>query len=423
MISYLFFGLVGYLLLLLAIAVMGEREQSWLRRIAQGPWVYTLSLAVYCTSWTFFGIVGSATRAGTLYLAIYWGPMLGMLFGTVLLNRIFAIKRAYHITSIADFISTRYYRSSTIAAMVTIFTSIGVAPYIALQLKAISNSFKVLNDNSHDGVVFWAVEEFSALFLIVFTILFGLRRLDISEHHPGVILAMAFEGLIKLLAFIALGLFISYGLFDGLGDLFGQAESARQSGELLHGFNNSVPVSTWLCYLFLSMNAFFFLPRQFQVMVVENTDPEHVRTAQWALPTYLFLIILFVIPVTLGALLLGLPSESADSFVLLLPQQYASPWLTFFVYVGGFSASMGMVVMSTIAISVMMSNHLILPIIEKLPSLSRLRRHLLPLRWWLALCVLAICLIVLSATVSFLLAWGCYRLRRCCSLLPQRLAV
>ncbi|WP_231897985.1 hypothetical protein [Vibrio tapetis] len=258
MTSYLIVGLLGYLLLLLAIATFGQKQETWLNRIAQGPWVYTLSLAVYCTSWTFFGIVGSATRAGSLYLAIYWGPMLGMIFGSVLLNRIFAIKRTYHITSIADFISTRYYRSASIAALVTLFIALGVAPYIALQLKAISIGFRVLSNTASAEVGFWGVEEFSAIFLVAFTILFGLRRLDISDHHPGVILAMAFEGLVKIVAFVALGLFVTFGLFDGLGDLFSQAESLRNSSDLFDGFNRTVPMSTWICYLFLSMNAFFF---------------------------------------------------------------------------------------------------------------------------------------------------------------------
>ncbi|OPX55462.1 PAS domain S-box-containing protein [Oceanospirillum multiglobuliferum] len=380
--SMLFIFLAAYLLLLLGIAWWGaqaEQGSRWMN-LTHSRWVYTLSLSVYCTSWTYFGIVGSASLSGGLYLAIFWGSILAFFFSSVLLRRMIAVKNLYRVTSIADFLSARYFRSQSIAALVSIMAVVGVMPYIALQLKAINNSFELISQNSASVMNEW-IPIGSASFMVLFTILFGLRHLDTTERHPGVVLAMALESLVKLLAFICAGLLVTYGLFDGFGDIFSQAEALRQTEARFQGYQSTPTFVQWICYLLISASAIFFLPRQFHLAVVENSDPNHVRTAQWGLPFYLFLILLFVIPISLGGLIMGYSPQQADTFVLLLPLQTNSPWLSLFVFIGGFSAAMGMIVISAMSMSVMFTNHLLLPVLEVTPGLKWLRRHLLKLRW------------------------------------------
>lgn len=381
----LFVSLAAYLIFLLAIAWWGGRseEQSKFISLTRSRWVYTLSLSVYCTSWTFYGIVGSASLAGWMYLSIFWGSILAFFFSSVLLRRMIAVKNLYRVTSIADFLSARYFRSQRIAALVTIMALVGVTPYIALQLKAINNSFALISaqgDSLLQSFNDW-VPMLSASFMVLFTIAFGLRHLDTTERHPGVTLAMAVESLIKLAAFVCAGLLVVFSLFDGFSDVFEQAEALRQSDERMAGYLSAPTFVSWICYLLVSASAIFFLPRQFHLAVVENANPNHVRTAQWGLPLYLFLILLFVIPISLGGLILGYQPTDGDTFVLQLPLQSGSPWLSLFVFIGGFSAAMGMIIISAMSMSVMLTNHLILPLLEWIPAFKKLRRHLLKLRW------------------------------------------
>ncbi len=381
----LFVSLAAYLIFLLAIAWWGGRseEQTRFVSLTRSRWVYTLSLSVYCTSWTFYGIVGSASLAGWMYLSIFWGSILAFFFSSILLRRMIAVKNLYRVTSIADFLSARYFRSQSIAALVTVMALVGVTPYIALQLKAINNSFAMISaqgDSTLQSFNAW-VPVLSAGFMVLFTIAFGLRHLDTTERHPGVTLAMAVESLIKLAAFVCAGLLVVFGLFDGFSDLFEQAEKLRQSDERMAGYLSAPTFVSWVCYLLVSASAIFFLPRQFHLAVVENANPNHVRTAQWGLPLYLFLILLFVIPISLGGLILGYEPTDGDTFVLQLPLQSDSPWLSLFVFIGGFSAAMGMIIISAMSMSVMLTNHLILPVLELIPAFKKLRRHLLKLRW------------------------------------------
>ncbi len=383
--SLLFLSLSAYLIFLLAIAWLGgqSEEQSRFSSLTRSRWVYTLSLSVYCTSWTFFGIVGSASLAGWMYLSIFWGSILAFFFSSVLLRRMIAVKNLYRVTSIADFLSARYFRSQRIAALVTVMALVGVTPYIALQLKAINNSFALIaaqGDTALQSFNHW-VPMLSATFMVLFTIVFGLRHLDTTERHPGVTLAMAVESLVKLLAFVCAGLLVVFGLFDGFSDIFAQAETLRQTDSRMAGYLSAPTFVSWVCYLLVSASAIFFLPRQFHLAVVENANPNHVKTAQWGLPFYLFLILLFVIPISLGGLILGYQPSEGDTFVLQLPLQSNSPWLSLFVFIGGFSAAMGMIIISAMSMSVMLTNHLILPLLEWVPVLKRLRRHLLKLRW------------------------------------------
>lgn len=352
---------VLYLGTLFAIARYGDARADAGRSIISAN-VYALSLAVFCTSWTFFGSVGRATSGGLSFLTIYLGPTL-MLLCVGVLVKMLRIAKAQRITSIADFIAARYGKSALLAGLVTVIAVIGVVPYIALQLKAVAASLEVLVDQPGQGVRLAGIDStlLVAAVLAAFTILFGTRHLDATERHEGMVAAVAFESLVKLLAFLAVGLFVTYGMYDGFSDIFTRAAAHPQLRSLLAP--DTPQASTWVAMIVLSAFAIIFLPRQFQVLVVENVDESHLKRALWLFPLYLLLINIFVLPVALGGLLHFGSAVNPDVFVLTLPLAENAKALALFVFIGGLSAATGMVIVETIALSTMICNDLVMPIL------------------------------------------------------------
>ncbi|MBF1165222.1 MAG: histidine kinase, partial [Dechloromonas agitata] len=350
----------AYLGLLFAVARFGDARADAGKSIISAN-VYALSLAVYCTSWTFYGSVGRATSGGLSFLTIYLGPTLMLLFVGVIIKMI-RISKAQRITSIADFIASRYGKSHLLAGMVTIIAVIGVVPYIALQLKAMAASLDVLLDREgHAGGWLGLDSTFLiAATLALFSILFGTRHLDATERHEGMVAAVAVESVVKLIAFVAVGLFVTYGLYGGLADLFQRASASPDLGRLLQ--LDSGRAGTWTAMILLSGLAIIFLPRQFQIIVVENVDETHIKRAVWLFPFYLLLINIFVLPVALGGMLhFSGQTVNPDTFVLTLPLAHGAEALALLAFVGGLSAATGMVIVETIALSTMVCNDLVMP--------------------------------------------------------------
>ncbi|TVR83787.1 MAG: histidine kinase [Rhodospirillales bacterium] len=357
---------LAYLSLLFAIAYWADRRADAGRSVIANPYIYALSIAVYCTAWTFYGSVGRAATSGLGFLPVYIGPTLMFVLGWIVLLKMIRISKMHRITTIADFISSRYGKSHLLGGLVTIIAVIGIIPYIALQLKAVSTSFNVLlhyPDVTAEGPTGFAVVGDTALWvavlMAVFSILFGTRHIDATEHHEGMVAAIAFESVVKLVAFLSVGLFVTFGLFDGFGDLFAQAAAVPELRDLM---TVAALDADWLALTFLSMMAIICLPRQFQVIVVENVHERHLTKAMWLLPLYLLLINIFVLPIAFGGLL-RFPDGGvdADTFVLALPMAEQYPGLALFVFIGGLSAATGMVIVATVALSTMICNDLVMP--------------------------------------------------------------
>ncbi|MGY6586940.1 MAG: ATP-binding protein [Wenzhouxiangella sp.] len=368
---------LAYLATLFLIAWWGDRRAAAGRSVIASPWVYALSIAVYCTAWTYFGSVGRASVEGIWFLPIYLGPTLAMILAWMVVRKMVRIAKTHRITSIADFIASRYGKSPAIAGLVTLITVIGIVPYIALQLKAISAGYQLLTEgslvaSSAVDPAWWQDSTFYlALALAGFIILFGTRRLDMTERHEGMVAAIAFESVVKLVAFLAVGLFVTFWLFSGPADLFTQAMTVESLAGLMrfdHGGSGHVHAQ-WFALVLLAGLAFLFLPRQFQVMVVENVDETHIKKASWIFPLYLLLINLFVIPIALAGLLIFTGNQAdPDLFVLSLPLSEGMATLALLVFIGGLSAATGMVIVEAIAVSTMICNDLVMP------ALLRMRR-------------------------------------------------
>ncbi len=344
--------------LLFLIAHYAEKREREKRSITANPYVYALSLAVYCTSWTFYGSVGKAANSGLDFLTIYIGPTLMVSLWWIVLKKIVRIAKTNRITTISDFIGSRYGNSIFVSALVSIIALVGIAPYLGLQIKAIINTFTIMTGNTAGSHFIGSLITF---ILGVFAIMFGARRLDASERHSGLVFAVAFESVIKLIAFVLVGLFVTYGLFDGFGDIFGQIRESEFRHLLYIGSDAVVDYSQWFSLTFLSMMAIMFLPRQFHVSVVENSDENHIKKAMWLFPLYLFLINIFVMPVAFGGLLRGISPSLADTFVLILPLSEANNFLALVAFLGGFSAATAMVIVSSLALSTMVMHSLVVP--------------------------------------------------------------
>jgi Na+/proline symporter/signal transduction histidine kinase len=374
----------AYVGLLFAIAYYGDKRADEGRSIIANPYIYALSLAVYCTSWTFYGSVGRAATSGIGFLPIYLGPTLMAALWWYVMLKIIRISKQNRITSIADFIASRYGKSQTLGGLVTIIAVVGIIPYIALQLKAISNTFsivlqypQVVMPDKQSAPLFLGDNTFYiAMLLAAFTILFGTRHLDATERHEGLVAAIAFESVVKLLAFIAVGFFVTFWMYDGFDDIFGRAGQAVQLNALLTLGGQSGNYAAWASLTFLSMAAIMFLPRQFQVAVVENVDERHLNKAIWLFPLYLLAINIFVLPIAFGGLL-HFPSGTvdADTFVLTLPIAEQRPWLALFAFIGGLSAATGMVIVETIALSTMVCNDLVMPLLLRMRALRLTERR------------------------------------------------
>ncbi|MGF1642722.1 MAG: ATP-binding protein [Thiotrichales bacterium] len=359
-----------YLLILFAIAYFADKRAAAGRSIIASPWVYALSMAVYCTAWTYFGSVGRAANAGVWFLPIYLGPMLAMILAWIVVRKMIRIAKTYRVTSIADFIASRYGKSPLLAGLVTLITVVGIVPYIALQLKAISSGYVVLTAPVHaqsaQAMNWWSDSTlYVALALAGFTIVFGTRHLDSTERHEGMVAAIAFESIVKLVAFLAVGLFVVYGMYAGFGDIFSRvvADDALK-GLLSFDQGAKFAYPQWFALTLLAMLSVIFLPRQFQVMVVENVDERHLKRAVWVFPLYLLLINLFVLPIALGGLLFfGSGQFNPEFFVLLLPLVHEQHALALFAFIGGLSAATGMVIVEAIAVSTMVCNDLVMPLL------------------------------------------------------------
>ncbi|TCP09466.1 sensor histidine kinase [Caldimonas thermodepolymerans] len=373
----------AYLGILFAIAYWGDKRADAGRSIIANPYIYALSMAVYATSWTFYGSVGRAAASGVGFLPIYLGPTLMAALWWVVLRKMIRISKANRITSIADFIAARYGKSTVLGGLVTVIAVVGVIPYIALQLKAVSTSFLILLQ--YPEVVMppkgQAVDLFKdtalyvALLLAAFTLLFGTRHLDATERHEGMVAAIAFESVVKLLSFLAVGAFVTFWLYDGFADVFAQARTLPDIEELLTLGGVAGTYGSWASLIFLSMLSILFLPRQFQISVVENVNENHLAKAIWLFPAYLFAINVFVLPITFAGLMqFGDGQIDADTFVLTLPMVHGREALALFVFIGGLSAATGMVIVETIALSTMICNDLVMPVLLRWKRLALAQR-------------------------------------------------
>ncbi len=348
-----------YVIFLFAIAYVAERgAREGKLKFLRSPVIYTLSLSVYCTAWTFYGAVGSAARNGLEFVAIYLGPTLVFVGWWWLLRKLVRIGRTQRITSIADLLSSRYGKSNSLAVVVTLLAVIGTTPYIALQLQSLTLSFSVFTADISQGqntpspavTAFWV-----AAGLAVFTIIFGTRNVDANERHHGVVTAIAVEAIVKLIALLSVGIFVVWGVASGPTDIFDRMDpELLQSGQIFSG--------RWVTLMFLSATAIICLPRMFQVVVVENSDESHLATASWAFPLYLFLMSLFVLPIAIAGLS-ELPANSnPDLFVMTVPLAKDYDTLATLAFLGGFSSATSMVIVAAIALSTMMSNQIVLPL-------------------------------------------------------------
>jgi len=357
-----------YLGVLFAVAYWGDRRKDAGRSVISNGTIYALSLAVYATSWTFYGSVGRAADTGAGFLPIYLGPTIMAAFWWFLLRSMIRSSKRHRITSLADLVAHRYGNSAVLGGLVTVIAVIGIVPYIALQLKAVSDTFALLRSGavtvSHESATTPVLQDtalYVALSLAAFTILFGTRHLDASERHEGMVAAIALESCVKLVAFLAGGLYVTFGIFDGVGDLVNRAASNAETAALFT-LQPHTSYQSWFWLIVLSMFAILFLPRQFQVAVVENVDERHLNTAIWLFPLYLLAINLFVLPIAIGGLLVfGRGDVNPDTFVLALPIATDQPLIALTVFVGGLSAATGMVIVETIALATMVSNSLVLP--------------------------------------------------------------
>jgi Na+/proline symporter/signal transduction histidine kinase len=370
----------AYLGLLFAIAYYADRRADAGRSVIASAYIYSLSLAVYATAWTFYGSVGRAAVNGVGFLPIYIGPTLVIALWWIVMRKILRISKQNRITSLADFIASRYGKSALLGGVVTVIAVIGILPYISLQLKAVSNSFTIVLQYPEiimpaklgavpllQDTALWV-----ALILAAFTIVFGTRHLDAAEHHEGMVAAIAFESLVKLFAFLAVGIWVSFVLYDGFGDIFTRASADAQLQPLfapLEGVAGSY--SSWVWLTILSMLAIMFLPRQFQVTVIENKDEKHLNKAIWLFPLYMLAINIFVLPIAFGGRL-HFPGGNvdADTFVLTLPMVEKQELLALIVFIGGLSAATGMVIVETIALSTMVCNDLIMPALLRIRALG-----------------------------------------------------
>lgn len=356
----------AYLGVLFGVAHWADRRAHQGRSAIGSAWVYALSMAVYCTAWTYFGSVGRAASGGLWFLPIYLGPTLAMALGWAVLRKMVRIARTYRITTIADFIGSRYGKSPALAGLVTLITVVGIVPYIALQLKGIAVAYAVVTDGAAHGIgapPWWRESTFYlALGLAAFTIAFGVRHWDSTERHEGMVAAIALESLVKLVAFLAVGAYVTWGLFDGWGDIVARARQVPELARLLTlGDAGAFAWSSWLALTVLAGLSVLLLPRQFQVMVVEAVDERHIRRAAWVFPLYLWLINLFVLPIALAGLLWFGSASEAEIFVLRLPQAAGAEALLLLAFIGGLSAATGMVIVETIAVATMVCNDLVLP--------------------------------------------------------------
>jgi len=356
----LVFIIILYLMVLFYVAFLAEKNNR--SKWVNNPYIYALSLAVYCSAWTYYGSVGIAANSGVDFLPIYLGPVIAAPLWIIVLRKIIRISSQHKISSIADFISLRYGNNRFIGALVTVVCLFGTLPYISLQLKAVSETFEIVTDDtSYVATSVWDHTTFYvALVLAIFAAFFGTQNTDASEKHKGIVTTIAFESILKLVFFLVIGVYVTFYLFDGTSDIYERISITDNFKELTtlggieDGFN-------WLLMIALSFFSIFLLPRQFQVAVLENNREKHLKKAIWLFPLYLLLFNFFVIFIAWGGTITFGSAENAEYFTLLLPLQNGNTFLATLVFLGGFSAVMSMVIVSTLALSTMVSNNLIIP--------------------------------------------------------------
>ena len=361
------FGYIGFLFF---VASYGDRL-SLLQRGRASALIYPLSLAIYCTSWTFFGSVGFATRTSTDFLAIYIGPILMIGLCTPLLRRVIQLAKSQNIISIADFIGARYGKSQAVAATVALIAIVGSVPYIALQLKAVASSLQTILIDDQAIAKIPIIGDFALMVtvaLAVFAVLFGTRQTNATEHQHGLMLAVATESIVKLVAFIAVGAFVTFWMFSP-AELI---ERALKTPEAVRAISYTPSIGNFLTMTLLSFCAIMLLPRQFHVSVVENSSDAEVSRARWLFPLYLIAINLFVIPIALAGLItFPFGAVDSDMYVLALPIEGNSPLLSFVVFIGGLSAGTAMVIVECVALAIMVSNDIVMPLVLQRSPKSR----------------------------------------------------
>src|SRR6202046_5203400 len=355
---------LAYIGLLFLVASYGDRKRGLTRGTSARLLIYPLSLAVYFTSWTFFGSVGIASRTGFDFLTIYIGPLLMIGLGYPLIIRIVRLAKGQNITSIADFVAARYGKSPAVAATVALIAIIGMIPYIALQLKAVSASVSTILAAAPGGTpLLGDVTLFVALAMATFAVLFGTRHTDATEHQDGLMLAIATESIVKLVAFLAVGIFVTFVMFHGPLALFTRALDQANTAAVL---TRVPPLAGFGAMTVLSLFAIVLLPRQFHVAVVENHSEAEIRRAAWLFPVYLVLINLFVLPIAMAGLRTFRAGKvDSDMFVLALPIAAHSELITLVAFVGGLSAATAMVIVESVALAIMVSNDIVVPLVLK----------------------------------------------------------
>lgn len=348
-----------YLGLLFFVAHWAEKKAN--SRWANNPYIYSLSLAVYCSAWTYYGSIGVAATSGLSYLPVYIGPVIIIPAWIVILRKVIRISRLNKISSIADFISLRYGNSRFTGALVTVICLLGILPYIALQLKAISETFHVVTQTASSSNFLNDTTTYVAIALALFSSYYGTRYVDASEKRKGIVTAVAMESILKLFFFILVGLYVTFFVFDGFDDIYSRAS-------LIEGFAQKNTISSlpqamnWFFLCVLSLFAIFLLPRQFQMGVIENNRESHIKTAVWLFPLYLLLINIFVYPIAWGGnILFNGTDVNPDTYSLLIPQFFNNHTVTVLVFLGGFSAAISMIVVSSIGLSTMVSNNILIP--------------------------------------------------------------
>ena len=363
---WIIMSLLLYLGILFGVAYYAEHRAKNGSSLLNSPYIYALSLAVYCTAWTYYGSVGRAATEGPSFLPTYLGPLILMPIWWIILRKIIRISKLQRLSSIADFISARYGKSTSLGVLTTLVCVLVIIPYISLQLKAISTSFLYLSSHTpliQEPTLVQDIAFYLSIFLAAFTILFGTRSIEAIERHEGLVTAVAFESVVKLVAFLAGGLFVTYLVFEGFEDIFNQAEQ-HPIWQNLFFISSTERLDGWTWQILIAFLTILFLPRQFQVAVVENVNENHLRKALWIFPLYLLLINIFVLPIALGGnLLFEGKSVDADSYVLAIPLLFDQDALALFIFIGGFSAATGMIIVETTTLSVMLSNNVVLPLV------------------------------------------------------------
>ncbi|MGL1920186.1 MAG: PAS-domain containing protein [Hyphomicrobiales bacterium] len=358
---------LAYIGALFLVAWWGDENRDKQQGAFLRASTYSISLAVYCSSWTYYGAAATATSSGWQYFSIYLGPIITFTVFGGFIQRLVTIGNKQHSSSIADFIAARYGKSQNLAMMIACLAVIGSLPYIALQLKSISTSFQLISTpiNSLVGApsISWANELIIALMLAFFAIMFGTRHIDATEHHRGLINAVAFESIIKLVAFLAVGMFIIFYVMTGFDNFSQQLEILNQQKGL---FSSDQIDTRFFTMLVLSMSAIIFLPRQFHVAVVENNHVDDVKYARFILPIYLLLVSVVLVPIIVGGIN-TLPNslQNPEEFILNIPIINDKNTLAVLVFLGGFSAATGMVIVASITLSTMVSNDIIMPLVVR----------------------------------------------------------